>query len=139
MSEQSWEDTHIALVDTGVFIAWFHGDRAAQHFFRNPERSLYYAKVTRKELLRKPIRTTEADRIKAFLSRFRLVNPDTQIAARFSELLGKYSYLQVHPADALIAATAWEKNLTLVTTNSRHFVPIEEISVVRFRPSSLDE
>lgn len=139
MSEQSWEDIHTALVDTGVFIAWFHGDHAAQRFFRSPGRSLYYAKVTRKELLRKPIRTTEADRIKAFLSRFRLVNPDNQIAARFSELLRKYSYLQVHPADAFIAATAWEKNLTLVTTNSRHFVPIEEIRVVRFRPSSLDE
>ena len=89
MSEQPWEDIHTALVDTGVFIAWFHGDHAAQRFFRNPERSLYYAKVTRKELLRKPIRTTEADRIKAFLSRFRLVNPDSQIAARISELLGK--------------------------------------------------
>lgn len=136
MSEQAWERLTSALVDTGVFIAWFHGDHAAQQFFRDPERRLYYAKVTRKELLRKPIRKAEADQIKAFLSRFRRINPDEQIAARFSELLRKHPYLQTHPADALIAATAWEKNLPLLTVNLRHFAPIGEIAAIRFIPSS---
>ena len=97
MINQSWEHLTSVLVDTGIFIHWFHGDRDAQRFFRDPERTIYYAKVTRKELLREPIRTSEATRIKAFLNRFRLINPDDQIAARFSELLEKYAYLRAHP------------------------------------------
>src|SRR5438034_4925735 len=139
MSKQPWESLTSVLVDTGVFIHWFRGDYNAQHFFRTPDRTVYYAKVTRKELLREPIRAAEAARVKAFLGRFRLVNPEGQIAARFSELVRKYVYLRLHPPDALIAATAWEKNLPLVTTNSRHFVPIAEITVIRFVPAAPSE
>lgn len=139
MSEQLWEQLTSTLVDTGVFIHWFRGDRHAQRFFRDPERTIYYAKVTRKELLREPIRASEAARIRAFLDRFRLVSPDDQIAARFSQLLQKYAYLRAHPADALIAATAWGKNLPLLTTNARHFAPLEEIKVIRFFSALMSE
>jgi predicted nucleic acid-binding protein len=139
MSEQPWEQLRSTLVDTGVFIHWFRGDHNAQRFFRDPERTIYYAKVTRKELLREPIRASEATRIRAFLDRFRLVSPDDQIAARFSQLLQKYAYVRAHPPDALIAATAWDKNLPLLTTNARHFTPIDEIKVLRFFPASTNE
>lgn len=139
MSEQPWEQLTSALVDTGVFIHWFRGDRYVQRFFRDPERTIYYAKVTRKELLRQPIRASEATRIKAFLNRFRLVSPDDQIAARFSQLLQKYAYMRAHPPDTLIAATAWEKNLPLLTSHARHFIPIEEIAVIRFFPAPMSE
>jgi predicted nucleic acid-binding protein len=88
-------------------------------------------------LLREPIRTSEAIRLKVFLNRFRLITPDDQIAARFSELLQKYTYLQAHPPDALIAATAWGKNLPLLTINVRHFAPVGEIEVIRFLPVSI--
>jgi len=135
MSEQPWDLLTSVVVDTGVFIAWFHGDRYAQDFFRGAQRVIYYAKVTRKELLREPIRASEVLRIKTFLARFRLVSPDEHIAARFSELTQKYAYLRMHPSDALIAATAWSKNLPLLTANVRHFAPIEEITVSRFSPA----
>lgn len=135
MSDASWSDVHSALVDTGVFIYWLRGDQTARRFFRDPRRTVYYSKVTRKELLKEPIRAAEAQRVKAFLSRFRPINPDAQIAGRFSELLQQYPALQRHLADALIAATAWEKNLPLITTNPRHFVAIEEISTIRFLSS----
>ena len=55
-----------------------------------------------------------------------------QIADGFAALLEKYPYLHDHLADALIAATAWKKNLEVVTTNPRHFTPIAEIYVRRF-------
>jgi predicted nucleic acid-binding protein len=42
------------------------------------------------------------------------------------------SYLRAHLADALIAATAWKKNLEVVITSPRHFTPIAEIHVRRF-------
>lgn len=135
MSDASWSDIPSVLVDTGVFIYWLRGDQTARQFFRDPRRTVYYSKVTRKELLRKPIPAAEAQRVKAFLSRFRPINPDEQIAGRFSDLLQKYPPLQSHLADALIAATAWNKNLPLITTNPRHFVAIEEISTIRFLSS----
>jgi len=41
-------------------------------------------------------------------------------------------YLRVHLADALIAASAWVKNLPIVTTNLRHFQQIRKIEVIPF-------
>jgi predicted nucleic acid-binding protein len=40
--------------------------------------------------------------------------------------------LRDHLGDAIIAATAWVKGLTLVTGNAWHFKPVREIKVVKF-------
>jgi predicted nucleic acid-binding protein len=120
------------LVDTGVFILYFRGDRRAVDFLRQTNAVIYYSRVTRKELLHPPIRARERREVLAFLCRHRLVNPDPQITEGFSSLLEKYPYLRDHLADALIAATAWTKGLEVVTTNPRHFEPIAEIRVRRF-------
>jgi len=66
------------------------------------------------------------------LKRFRQINPDEKISEAFSDLLTRYPYLRAHLGDALIAATASIKHLTLVTGNARHFAPIKEIRVVNF-------
>lgn len=68
----------------------------------------------------------------AFLQKYRIINPDPPIAAGFSALLAKYVYLKHHLADALIAATAWKKGLTVVTTNLWYFELIQEIIVKSF-------
>lgn len=120
------------LVDTGVFILHFRGDRRATDFLRQTNAVIYYSRVTRKELLRPPISSRERERVLAFLQRYRIVNLDPQIAEGFSFLVEKYSYLQDHLADALIAATAWKKDFAIITTNLRHFEPITEIHVRRF-------
>ena len=120
------------LVDTGVFILYFRGNRKAIEFLRETDAVIYYSRVTRKELLRPPISARERAQVVTFLQRCRLINPDPQIAEGFSSLLERYPYLQDHLADALIAATAWTKNLEVVTTNPRHFEPIAEIQVRRF-------
>ncbi|MBM4259066.1 MAG: type II toxin-antitoxin system VapC family toxin [Deltaproteobacteria bacterium] len=101
-------------------------------FFRDTTATIYYSHVTRKELIAPPISDREKNEILAFLQNYRLVNADPQIADGFSTLLNKYTYLKDHLADALIAATAWKKGLELVTTNPRHFAPIEEIKMSRF-------
>jgi len=120
------------LVDTGVFILYFRGDRRAADFLRQTNAVIYYPRVTRKELLRPPISSREREEVLAFLRRYRVVNPDPQITEGFSSLLEKYPYLRDHLADAVIAATAWKKGLQVVTTNPRHFEPIVEIRVRRF-------
>jgi predicted nucleic acid-binding protein len=120
------------LVDTGVFILYLRRDHRAIDFLRSTEVVIYYSRVTRKELLRPPISARERTEVLAVLQRYRIVNPDPQIADGFAALLEKYPYLRDHLADALIAATAWKKNLEVVTTNPRRFTPIAEIHVRRF-------
>ena len=131
MSEPIWPGLESALVDTGIFILWYRGDPKARLFFRN-RRIFYYSKVTRKELLRRPISSSERYRILKLLGTMRVINPEPQVASAYDDLLNRYPYLQNHLADALIAASALAKNLTLVTTNVRHFQPILEIDIVPF-------
>jgi predicted nucleic acid-binding protein len=120
------------LVDTGVFILYIRKHHKALAFFRETTAEIYYSRVTRKELLRPPINTREKEEIVTFLQRYRIVNPDPSIAEGFSTLLSKYVYLKDHLADAPIAAPAWKKSMTVVTTNPRHFEPLEEVSVKQF-------
>ncbi|HXU39445.1 MAG TPA: PIN domain-containing protein [Blastocatellia bacterium] len=108
------------------------GDPRARLFFRNSAIEVYYSRVTRKELLHPPISDAEKARVLTLLAGLRLINPDNQIAAAYSDLLSRYGYLRVHLAGALIAASAWVKNLPLVTTNLRHFQQIREIEVIPF-------
>jgi hypothetical protein len=46
------------LVDTGVFILYFRGDRRAVDFLRQTNAVIDYSRVTRKELLHPPIRVS---------------------------------------------------------------------------------
>jgi predicted nucleic acid-binding protein len=132
MSSPAWLNLTRALADTGVFILWYRGEEKAKLFFRNPNIEIYYSRVTRKELLRQPIRDAERQRIVMMLSTLRLINPDLSVTNAYTELLGRYPNLRHHLADALIAASAWVKNLPLVTTNVRDFKAIKEIEVVPF-------
>jgi predicted nucleic acid-binding protein len=120
-----------------VFILWQHYNRAARKFFRRPPGLFYYAKQTRKELLHPFLSNRERKRLTRLLKRFRRVNPDEKIATAFSDLLARYPYLRDHLGDAIIAATAWVKGLTLVTGNAGHFAPIKEIKVAKF-PEDFD-
>src|ERR1700682_3132264 len=132
MSRPAWLHLQRALADTGVFILWYRGEPRAKLFFRNPNIEIYYSRVTRKELLRTPISDAERRRISLMLGSLRQVNPDSSVTDAYSEILSRYSNLHHHLADALIAATAWAKNLPLVTTNVRHFRSIKEIEVIPF-------
>ena len=77
------------LVDSGVFILYFRGDRRAVDFLRQTNTVIYYSRVTRHELLHPPIRARERQEVLAFLRRHRSVNPDSQITEGFSSLLEK--------------------------------------------------
>jgi predicted nucleic acid-binding protein len=132
MSSPAWLNLPRALADTSVFILWYRGEPKAKIFFRNPNVEVYYSRVTRKELLRSPISDAERRQISLMLGSLRQINPDPTVTNAYSELLSRYPNLRHHLADALIAATAWAKNLPLVTTNVRHFRSIREIEVIAF-------
>ena len=132
MSSPAWLNLQRALADTGVFILWYRGEPKAKLFFRNPKIEIYYSRVTRKELLRSPISDAERRRMLLMLGSLRQINPDPSVTDAYTELLNRYSNLRHHLADSLIAASAWAKNMPLVTTNVLHFRPIKEIEVIPF-------
>jgi predicted nucleic acid-binding protein len=132
MSSPAWLTLNRALADTGVFILWYRGEPKAKLFFRNPNIEIYFSRMTRKELLRSPISDAERRRMSLMLGSLRQVNPDAKVTDAYTELLNRYPNLRHHLADALIAASAWAKNLPLVTTNVRHFRSITEIEVIPF-------
>jgi predicted nucleic acid-binding protein len=66
------------------------------------------------------------------LGNLRQINPDPTVTSAYTKLLNRYPDLRHHLADSLIAASAWAKNMPLVTTNVRHFRLIREIEVIAF-------
>ncbi len=84
------------------------------------------ATITRKELLAKEgLRDAERRAIGETLRHFRLVPVNRAIAARYRKLRTSAPWLERE--DALIAATAIEKRLRLLTHNWRHFRKVEGV------------
>ena len=115
------------LIDTDIFIDYFKVGLLRQ-VFEGKEFEIYYAVVTKKELLSKSgLRESERQAILLTLTRYRLIPLDDRIARKYSEIRGRYQTLE--KADALIAATALVRKLPLVTRNIRHFQNIDGLTV----------
>ena len=111
------------LVDTDVLIDYFNTGEYSD-LLDDPRNRIYYSVVTRKELLAKRgLKDAERQAIQEALRRFRLVPVTPAIAARYASVRRQSSELQRE--DALIAATALEKHLPLLTRNWRHFRHID--------------
>jgi predicted nucleic acid-binding protein len=63
------------------------------------------------------------------LGRFRMIPVDDAIAEKYWLLLKKYESQGLRQADAIVAATAWQKSLPLLTRNQKHFRYIREIEL----------
>jgi predicted nucleic acid-binding protein len=80
--------------------------------------------------LTKPgLRKAERQQIETLLGRFRIISVDDSIAEKYWLLLKKYESQGLCQADAIIAATAWQKNFPLLTRNQKHFRFISEIEL----------
>ena len=68
--------------------------------------------------------------IDAFLSAYVIVPLRSSIGARAYQLLKRYAMSHgLHVFDSLVAASAMEEGLTLVTRNRRHFGMIEGLNL----------
>ena len=114
------------LVDTAILIDYFNSGRHARLLLAS-RTVVYYSVVTRKELLTKRgLRDAERQAIMETLRRFRVVPITRAIAARYARVRAEAR--GIDREDALIAATAMEKRLPLMTRNWRHFRRLEGLT-----------
>lgn len=108
------------LVDTDVFVDHLRGVRRIQ-----PSRErILYSVVTRCELFAG--RETEEETIQLLLEPFEEVSVDRPVAERAGRLRRAGG---LRTPDALIAATALEHQLVLITRNTRDFRPARGLTL----------
>jgi len=124
------------LFDTDVLIWMLRGNvKAAQAIDDAEEKGL--SVVNTMELLQGARNKHEVRAIRSFLSdmRFQTHPLSENIGHRASIYMEEYSLAtSLCLADALIAATAVEANITLFTANDKHYRSIKELKMKRFRP-----
>jgi hypothetical protein len=88
------------------------------------------SQVTAMELLVGARDKREVAHLDAFLSSYPVVPLSASIGQRAYGLLMRYAKSHgLHVFDSLVAATALERDLTLVTKNRRHFAMIGDLTV----------
>ncbi len=113
------------LVDTDVFIDHLRGAREL-----TPGRHrVHYSVVTRCELLSGDVGSALVQRL---LDPFRELAVDRRVAERAGRIRRETG---VAVPDALIAATAIEHDLAVVTRNRRHFEPVKRLRLRDLAPS----
>ena len=116
------------LVDTDVFIGHLRGARALK-----PGRNrVHYSVITRCELLSGAVGSALVQRL---LDPFRELAVGRSVAERAGRIRRETG---IAAPDALIAATAIEYDLALVTRNRKHFEPVKQLCVRDPAPSAAD-
>ena len=124
------------LFDTDVLIWVLRGNaKAASAVDRAAARAV--SVVTYMELLQGARDKAEVRAVKAFLAdlAFAMLPVTDNIGHRASIYMEEYGLsVGMGLADALIAATAVEAHLPLLTGNRKHYKPIKELDLKPFRP-----
>jgi predicted nucleic acid-binding protein len=124
------------LFDTDIFIWVQRGSRRAARLIERTEERLLSV-YSYMELLQGAKNKEHHAHINDFLSSFGFM------ALPLSENIGHRALIYIEEytlshglraGDALIAATAAENNLKLVTSNAKHFKPIKELKIKVFSP-----
>jgi predicted nucleic acid-binding protein len=119
------------LIDTDIFIDALKEVKSARELFRSKDILLYCSILTRKELLSKRgLKDSERRKIMDLFLKIRVLRIDDHISRKYFELIKKYGAKQEMLIDYIIAATAWAKDLPLLTRNRKHFEHIKEIKLI---------
>ena len=124
------------LFDTDVLIWYLRGNAKAARVMQNTDQR-QVSVVSYMELLQGAKSKSEIKLIRSFLKDFdfQIVPLTENTGHRASVYMEEYC-LKVNMclADAMIAATSVENQLTICTGNRKHYQPITEIEIKIFRP-----
>ena len=109
------------LVDTDVFVDHLRGARA----LRPGRRRVSYSVITRCELFAG--KDGDEDAIEVLLGAFREISVDRRVAERAGRIRRGSS---IRTPDALIAASAIEHGLSLMTRNRRDFAAVPGLTLI---------
>lgn len=117
------------LIDTNVLSEIFYGNQSVRSFVEGLDCGI--DTVVYIESIQGALGKRQKDSIKRSLARLRYYPLTSEIALLAIELIDRYSSAHgLFLADALIAASAINYELTLVTYNLKHFRFIKELSVI---------
>lgn len=123
------------LVDTTVCVAHIRGDARAFDFLK--QHAPYISAVTHVELIQGWESKRDVRAVHAILRELHELPCTESITTHALTLFEKYKLSHgIQFFDAVIAATAMEHDLTLVTHNTKHFSFIPKLSVVSFSSAS---
>jgi len=120
------------LVDTCIFVDHFRGRKDATSFLSSNRRMIVVSLIVVGELVQEAKDKRELNKIIRFLDKFEKVGLDANVSRRGIDLLVRF-YLSngIKLLDALIVATALEKQIILVTDNVKHFEFVKGLKVVK--------
>ena len=118
------------LLDTNVLSKIFYGNADVKNFVENL--NIGIETVVYIECVQGSISNSDKRRIKRALQKLEFYPLTNDIARKAIELIETYSNTQgLLLADAPIAATALEYNLTLITYNVKHFQFIKDLKLLK--------
>ena len=124
------------IFDTDIFIWVQRGSEKAARLMQKVENK-FLSVQTYMELLQCAQNKTQHKYVKDFISSFNfMVLPLTEnIGHRASIYIEEYTLSSgLRSGDAIIAATAVENNMALVSSNAKHFKVIKDLEVKVFKP-----
>jgi predicted nucleic acid-binding protein len=124
------------LFDTDIFIWVQRGNLRAASLIEGEEERLLSV-VSYMELLQCAHDKREQEYVRDFMIAydFSILPLSENIGHRASIYIEEYSLSSgLRAADAIVAATATEANLTLATSNAKHFRPIKDLKTRIFKP-----
>lgn len=124
------------IFDTDIFICVQRGNKKAASLMEK-SKSRHLSIQTYMELLQSAQNKNQHSYVKDFISTFGfIVLPLTEnIGHRASIYIEEYTLASgLRSGDALIAATAVENNMTLPSSNTKHFKAIKDLKFKTFRP-----
>jgi len=124
------------LFDTDIFIWVQRGNVKATRLMESFEER-FLSVQTYMELFQSAQNKKQHQHIKDFLMAFdfRVLPLTENIGHRACVYLEEYTLSNgIRAGDAIVAATATENNLTLVSSNAKHFRPIKELKLKIFKP-----
>lgn len=134
------------LLDTGIIIRYLRGNRKAADLldFLEDKGRISVSVITYLEILI-GCQPREEESTRLFFDRVQPLIVSQELAHKAASLIKKYpsvfgKQIGRGTPDALIAATAWQRQATLVTLNTRQFakVPIAEVAIYAIKQNAKD-